>query len=119
MRRLFFSGPLRNALARKYPRLRARRVLEDNDPGGYLSGKVIAAKKEMPKYAKFHIPKRSPDLSVLDYYFWNEVGRRLRKAELLFPEDKKEARDDFIIRLKKTALSIPPADVSKAIGDLA
>ena len=63
----FFSRPLRNALARKYPRLRARRVLEDNDPGGYLSGKAIAAKKEMPKYAKFHIPKRSPDLNVLDY----------------------------------------------------
>ena len=84
-----------------------------------MSGKAIAAKKEMPKYAKFHIPKRSPDLNVLDYYFWNEVERRLRKAEHLFPEDKKETRDDFIIRLKKTALSIPPADVSKAIGDLA
>ena len=28
-------------------------------------------------------------------------------------------REDFIIRLKKTALSIPPADVSKVIGDLA
>ena len=58
-------------------------------------------------------------MNVLDYYFWNEVERRLRKAELLLPEDKKEARDDFIIRLKKTALSIPPADVSRAIGDLA
>lgn len=73
----------------------------------------------MPEYAKFSIPKRSPDLNVLDYHFWNEVERHLRKAEHLFPEDKKETRDDFIIRLNKTALSIPPADVSKVIGDLA
>ena len=58
-------------------------------------------------------------MNVLDYYFWNEVEGRLRKAEHLFPEDRKETRDDFIIRLKKMALSIPPADVSKVIGDLA
>ena len=54
----FLSGLLRNALTREYPRHKVHRVLEVNDAGGYLSGKAIAAKKEMPKYAKF--------LNVLD-----------------------------------------------------
>ena len=44
----------------------AHLMLEDNDPTGFKSGLEETAKKAA-RIKAFVIPKRSPDLSVLDY----------------------------------------------------
>ena len=80
---------------------------------------ALDAKAEMQKFEAVSIPKRSPDLNVLDYFVWSEVERRLRKRERSFPAGKKETRKQFIVRLRKTAKSIPRRAISGAIGGLA
>ena len=65
----------------------------------------------------FRIPKRSPDLNVLDYAIWSEVQRRMRKQEKRFPADKGETRAQFESRLNRTAAGLS-ADFNRAIGDL-
>ena len=92
-------------------------MLEDNDPAGYHAKKAKDAKKTK-KITQFAIPKRSPDLSVLDYYFWSQVERKLREQEREFRDSKKETRDEFIIRLQQVVRTWPRADIAKAIGDL-
>ena len=65
-------GPIRSALRRAYPKKRSFQMLEDNDPTGFKSEAGQNAKKA----AKIHvleIPKRSPDLSVMDYAIWKQV----------------------------------------------
>ena len=105
----FYSGPLAKALAKEYPTKRTHRVLEDNDPTGYQSGKAKRAKAELPKLEVFCIPKRSPDLNVMDYYVWDAIERRLREAEFHMSHDKRQSREEFIIRrLQKTAKGFAP-----------
>jgi hypothetical protein len=113
-----YSGPLSAALKKQYPRKRKFRVLEDNDPSGYQTKLAFAAKKAK-KMETFEIPKRSPDLNVMDYFVWSEVEKRLRETERSWPEGRKETREQFIKRLRKTARSIPGRLINKAIGDLA
>ena len=58
-----YSGPLRRALEREYPHVRGPwRILEDNDPAGYKSGRGIAAKASVG-ISTLDLPKRSPDLN--------------------------------------------------------
>lgn len=109
---------LRAAMRKQYPRKRSFRVLEDNDPSGYQTKNAIAA-KVAKKIETFGIPKRSPDLNVMDYFVWNEVERRLRKEERSWPKNRKENRAQFIRRLRRTAKAIPGNLINKAIGDLA
>ncbi len=66
----------------------------------------------------FRVPKRSPDLNVLDYSVWSEVERRLRAQERKMPASKKETRKDFEARLNRTAKRLPPSFINKSIGDL-
>ena len=113
-----YSGPMARALKKEYPRKRSHVVLEDNDPSGYQCRLAKAAKTNC-KIEQFTIPKRSPDLNVLDYYFWSEVERKMRRAECLWPEDRRETREEFIRRLRRTALAVPQHSINKAIGDLA
>ena len=61
------------------------------------------------------IPKRSPDLNVLDYCIWNAVETRLRTQERKFPSTKSETRADFGKRLDKTAAGLEPALINNAI----
>ena len=56
----------------------------------------------------FQIPKRSPDLNVLDYAIWSEVERRMRLEELKMKKGKREPREQFEARLDRVALSLPP-----------
>ena len=63
------------------------------------------------------MPKRSPDLNVLDFAVWGEVERRLRAQER-WPEGKKETRAEFERRLDRFAEALPSSFIDKSIGDL-
>ena len=112
-----YTGPLANALQKAYPRRCRFTVLEDNDPTGFKSSKGIAAKAEA-KIDTFEIPRRSPDLNVLDYAIWKEVNRRMRRQERKWPRGKRETRAAYLARLRRTALRLPSAFINKSIGDM-
>jgi hypothetical protein len=66
-----YSGPLNKALTKAYPDFATKpfakwQVLEDNDPAGYKSSKGIVA-KQASGIVTLDLPRRSPDLNVLDY----------------------------------------------------
>ena len=70
------------------------------------------------KIKVFELPKRSPDLNVLDYAIWKAVTLRMRKAERAFHGQKRETRDEYIARLRRTALRLPRSTVEKAISQV-
>ena len=92
-------------------------LVEDNDPSGNLSNKGIAAKKAA-RIVVFKIPKRSPDLNVLDYAIWARIERLMRLQERKFTESKREDREQFEERLDRTAKALPKAFVNNAIKNL-
>ena len=100
-----YSSILAPALQRKHKGKRRFVILEDNDPSGYKSNLGISAKRAN-RLDVLDLPRRSPDLNPLDYGFWAEVNRRMRKQERSFPKKKQESRSDFITRLKRTATRI-------------
>ena len=112
-----YEGPMLKCLKKEYPGKRSWSVLEDNDPSGYQSkgGKEAKARSHI---IPFEIPKRSPDLNVLDYYVWSAVEKKLREQELRMAEDKKETRIQFIARMRRAVKLLPAALIKKAIGDL-
>ncbi|CAE8638477.1 unnamed protein product [Polarella glacialis] len=112
-----YAGPLPRALNKKYPGKRKCFVLEDNDPTGFRSAKGIKAKADS-KIEPFAIPKRSPDLSVIDYAIWSQVNRRLRKQEASWKKGKKETRCQYVARLRRTAMRLPTECIVKSIGDM-
>ena len=91
--------------------------MEDNDPTGFKSSKGIAAKKAA-KIKVFSIPKRSPDLNLMDFAIWKSVTTRMRRQERKFPRSKRETRAAYIARLRRTALNTPKSTVTKAIRNL-
>ena len=93
------------------------RVLEDNDPAGFKSTRGMEAKKAS-KIDAVTVPKRSPDLNVCDYAIWHEVNRKMRMQERRFTSDKKETRQQYLKRLRRTALSLPPTFVGKSIANM-
>jgi hypothetical protein len=105
------------ALKRRYPGKKSFCLLEDNDPTGNRSGKGLAAKAAC-KLTTFEIPKRSPDLNVLDYAVWSEVEKRMRKQEQNFPEHKRETRSEFEARLDATAKRLPASFINKSIANM-
>ena len=104
------------ALKKRYRCAKSFTILEDNDPTGNLSKLGIAAKKEC-KMKVFHIPKRSPDLNVLDFAIWAEVERLMRLQERKM-KDKRESRAQFENRLDRTAFALPTTFVKRSIGAL-
>ena len=76
-----YTNVLAKALKRAFPNQRAHfSVIEDNDPAGYKSRAGVDAKKKAG-IAADSLPKRSPDLNVLDYALWNATHRRMRAQE--------------------------------------
>ena len=112
-----YEKPLRTGLEKAWGPQREFMILEDNDPTGYKSNKGKEA-KERAKLNVFEIPKRSPDLSVMDYAVWKEVNRRMRAQEKTWGK-KRETRDQYITRLHKTAKRLPASFINKSIGDMA
>ncbi|CAE7464626.1 Ikbke [Symbiodinium natans] len=113
-----FYHTLARDLKKASPAKRRFTILEDNDPTGYKSAKGIAAKCDAGLLV-FEIPKRSPDLSVLDYAIWTEINKRLRRQESKWTKGKKETRAAYIKRLKLTARSLPKDFILNSIGDMA
>eukprot|EP00973_Karenia_brevis_P090775 12404220-Karenia_brevis.AAC.1 len=64
------------------------------------------------------LPKRSPDLNVLDYSLWHEIGKCMRSQESSMPKNTKESKDQFLKRLRRTALSLPSSVVQRAVMDM-
>ena len=112
-----YTGPLKGALRQEYPERRSHLVLEDNDPTGFKSSKGVAAKKEA-KIDILAIPKRSPDLSVLDYAIWQQINKRMRAQEKNWPNGKRETRQQYTARLSRTAKRLPSDFINKSIGDM-
>lgn len=114
-----YEGPLLKAMRRAFPEHAAKPrarwvVLEDNDPSGYKSRKALTAKADSGIITD-DLPRRSPDLNVLDYALWHEINVRMRKQEAAFGHRKKESKKAYLKRLRKTALSLPSATVKEAV----
>ena len=101
-----YAGPLKTALQKAFPHVRAHRVLEDNDPTGYKSSKGMEA-KAASAIMTLDLPHRSPDLNPLDFSLWAEINKRMRNQEKNWPYGKKETRDAYRQRLRRTAKNLP------------
>ena len=102
-----YSSSLVPALRKAYPSNSRFLVLEDNDPTGYKATVAKQAKRE-GNVDVLELPKRSPDLNPLDYGFWEAVNKRLRRQEKLFAASKKEEPEEFVARLRRTTMRMPP-----------
>ena len=60
-------------------------MLDDNDPVGNQP-KAGRAAKRVSRLSLFRIPKRSPELNVIDFAVWSEIERRIRRQGRRFPE---------------------------------
>jgi hypothetical protein len=112
-----YTEVIKPALKKKYPSKKRFTILEDNDPTGNMSKKGLAA-KAAAKMDLLRIPKRSPDLNVLDYNIWSTVERLMRKQELNMKDAKSETRCEFIRRLDRTAFGLSEEVINDAIGSL-
>ena len=64
------------------------------------------------------LPPRSPDLNVLDYALWSAINRAMRLQERSFRKSKRESKEECMIRLKKTAMSLSRFLVTKSVKDM-
>jgi len=112
-----YRGPIASALRQASPRKRQYSVLEDNDPSGFKTKTAERAKRQC-HIKSFDIPKRSPQLNVLDFAVWSEINKRMRKQERRFPHNKKETRDQYLARLRRTAMRLPEKFLKKSIMNL-
>lgn len=112
-----YSGPLAKALKKAYPHAKRWTIIEDGDPAGYKSTKGMDAKKATGIITD-DLPPRSPDLNVLDYSLWHAINERMREQERSFDEKKKETREAYLARLRRTALGLPSPVVKKAVMDM-
>ena len=113
----FYRSVVAPSLRAQHPHRQRFRILEDNDPVGNQSTKGIAAKHAC-KLSLFEIPKRSPDLNVLDYAVWSKVETLLRAQERRWPKARKETRAQYIRRLKQTVARLPASFIDRSIGDM-
>ena len=113
----FYKDVVRPALDHQYGSKRRYCIIEDNDPTGNQSAKGRAAKKAA-SLEVLQLPKRSPDLNVMDYAVWSEVERRLRAQEKNWSTGKHETRAEFERRLNRVARSLPKEFIDKSIMDL-
>ena len=112
----FYKGSISKALRRARPGKRSHSLLEDNDRC-FKCQKSEDAKEESGLKV-FRIPARSPELNVCDYALWKAVTVRMRAQEKGWPKNKKESREQYVARLRKTAKSLPASFVRKSIGDM-
>ena len=112
-----YTKHLGKALKKQFPRKRKWTVLEDNDPTGFKSGAGVRA-KAAAKIEVFEIPKRSPDLSLCDYALWTEINKRMRRHEAAWRSTRRETRDEYIARLRRTAMRLPRKFIESSIEDM-
>ena len=66
----------------------------------------------------FEIPKRSPQLNLCDYWLWKAVNKRMRETEQGWAEGRKESREAYLRRLKRTAQSLTSDEINEATGSM-
>ena len=113
----FYHDGVRPALDKRWPRTKRFTIFEDNDPTGNTSGLGKQAKKGL-KLDVFVIPKRSPDLNVMDYAVWSEIERKMRNQERNWKKAKRETREQYIDRAQHTAQSLSKGFIDRSIGNL-
>ena len=99
---------MRKALAKHRGEKRTYKVLEDNDPAGYKSGKGMRAKKEVG-IKTLEWPRYSPDLNPLDFFLWNDIGRRMA----LNAPVGRETIQEIKARVSRTALRTSKANTRR------
>ena len=70
------------------------------------------------KIDTFDILKRSPQLNLCDYWLWKAVNNKMRETERGWADGKKEDRDAYIRRLKRTAMGLSSDEIDKAVGSM-
>ena len=118
-----YKGPLLRALKKAYLGHAKRKrpswfVLEDNDPTGFKSSAARKAKAEV-RILTEDLPRRSPDFNVLDYALWHAINLRMREQESSWLPERKETGEAFKLRLRRTALALPRALVTKCVAHMA
>jgi len=112
-----YKGPLLKALQKAYTTKKTFTVLEDNDPAGYKTKAALAAKTSVG-INTMKLPPRSPDLNVLDYSLWHAINVITRKQEASMGGKKRESEEEFKARLRRVALGLPAAQVTRAVMDM-
>ena len=87
-------------LKKYYPKRRRWTLIEDNDPGGLATKAANKVKKQL-SMDPIGLPKRSPDLSPMDYAVWDHVVAKMRSHERRMGI-RKETKAKYIDRLKRT-----------------
>ena len=64
------------------------------------------------------LPRRSPDLNVLDYSLWHAINERMREEENQFPTNRQETKEQHSERLRATSLGLPRAGVEGAVRNM-
>ena len=112
-----YSGPMKDVLQETYPNRTRFNVLEDNDPAGFKSKIGMKAKVDA-KIDTFEIPKRSPQLNLCDYWLWKQINCKMRETERSWPTTRKENRDAYLRRLRRTAMGLTEEEVNTAVGSM-
>jgi hypothetical protein len=89
------------------------RVVEDGDPKGYQSNKGKDA-KAAADIVSLKLPPRSPEWMPLDYSLWAEIEKRM----LAMTVNGTESKENWIKRLRQTALSLPRSYVKSTIAQM-
>ena len=108
-----YEGPIQQALARYRPDKSVWRIVEDNDPVGFKSGKAEEAKKNL-KMLPVEWPKYSPDLMPLDFSLWTTIEKRA----LASIGKKRVSAQEYKRVLRQTALSVPAAEVKNVVESM-
>ena len=81
----------------------------------FVRDDFLSGKGEM----SYSLPRRSPDLNVLDYAIWSEVEKQMRRQERKMKDSKHETRAQFEARLDRTAHALPKEFIDRSIKNLA
>ena len=57
-------------------------------------------------------------VNVLDYAVWAEISTRMRAQERRWPVNKKETREKYLARLRRTALRLLPKFINSSIKNM-
>ena len=83
-----------------------------------LSDRFLFFREIEAKIDVFAIPKHSPELNMCDYWLWKHVNAKMREQERNWPKGKKEDRDGYLRRLKRTAMSLTKEEIDDAQGNM-
>ena len=104
--RNIYSDVVAPKLSFTNPRRRHFTILEDKDPVGNQS-KAGRSANRVSRLSLFRIPKRSPELNVMDFAVWSEIELRMRRQGRKFPKGNVETRASFLHRPQRTARNLP------------